>query len=133
MAELYDDILGPEAAEVFLNSLLRHREHMNPREIEAVEQMDQDPGQLTEAHKLSLNDLLLSVSDDFGTRRRMSDLKKTIARTVAPEEDELEALAGETDEPLPETPGGGVQELVEDLRGSFNETSDDDLDGVDDG
>ena len=131
MGELYDDILGPEAAEVFLDSLLKHREHMDPREVEAVETLHRDPSLLTEAHRMTLNELLFSISDDFGMRRRLADLKKVVATTLESEEDELEELAVESERPLYGPSGDSATELVEDLQEDFVPGADDD-DGVDD-
>jgi len=131
MGELYDDILGPEAAEIFLDSLLKHKEHMDPREVEAVETLHRDPSLLTEAHKMTLNELLLSVSDDFGMRRRLGDLKKMVTQTLESSDDELEDLAAESERPLSGPSGDSAAELVEDLREDFVPGDDED-DGVDD-
>lgn len=86
---LLEEILGPDAAQVLIDMRDRHHDLLTADEIEAVEQYHTHPGQVTDAQRAALDEMLLSVADDFRSRKRLVDARK-LALTLPPNQDEDE-------------------------------------------
>lgn len=93
--EIYEEFLGPDAAQVFQQAADRKRALMSPEELEAVEIFAHRPRDLTEDHKTSLCGLLSAVSDGFASRRRSAILRQRLLASSSGEEDYGEGGAEE--------------------------------------
>jgi hypothetical protein len=116
--ELYEELLGKEAPEVFEQALQRHLDLLSPNEVEALQQFREDRQGLSESHKEGLNDLMLAISDDFSVRRRAVMIKKLMTPPV-PDEDDWIPGEGETEmdqeKPPAQPKKGGDEESLEDF------------------
>lgn len=120
MKEMYEDLLGPDAADILQDALQRRSEVMRPEEISAIRSLSAGQN-LTEMDKLSLNGLVMALADDFTSRRRAQVLQEELrAATQRPIEEEDAWIP---DDEVVETLGGpdgrvgpGMAGFLEDLR-----------------
>ena len=129
MKEMFEDLLGPEASDVLSDALQRRSDMMSQGEIDAVQRYA--AGQpLTEMDKLSLNDLVTALADDFGSRRRAQELHRLLHQPT-PEGEEEDWLP---DDEMPSEPvvgpEGEIGPSMEDFLASLGES--DEPDGVED-
>lgn len=131
MKEMFEELLGPQTTEILVDTLQRRAEVMLPTEIEAVNRLA--AGQpLTEMDKLSLNELVMAMADDFGTRRRIQELQRAMQQIYSrPEEEEEEEWLPSEPEEILGGPDGQVGDsmakMLEELKSDFDLPSEEDF------
>ncbi len=129
MKELFEDLLGVEAQEILVDTLQRRAEVMAPGEVDAVHRFSAGEP-LTEMDKLSLNELVTAMADDFGTRRRSQELQRMMREATPPPVEDEEDWLPEDEEEVLGGPDGSVGplmgEMLEDLKENEPEMPGDD-------
>lgn len=130
MRELFEDLLGPEAVDVLSDALQRRPDVMSTGEIEAIQRFTAGHP-LTEMDKLSLNDVVMALADDFGSRRRAQELHRLLHQPAPPGQEEDDWIPDEMPSEPTVGPDGTIGPSLEEFLADLGDPEDPDGD-VDD-